>query len=781
MTNAWVKTIWGGVILLWAATAQAQWHEPNDKGSTDTVDMVVAVTPRAALGQLKVQLDLYMFNDSNTVGAAAMGFKWTNPNLKMDSARFTTLAFDAFDFARFTYEGNNITLTNTNKRFPFVGARSSNPGVEYGPGRRVWCRYYFSLSSWAVNDSIILDTNTYNSGVNYKFVDDSLRSYRPWWTGQKVIHDIDYVPPSTLDVIPDTLTFSMVYGSPAPPSQTFSITSTPNSVPFTVSENASWILKSPALGNTPGTITVSINPTGLALGSYFDSLIVESSNAINSPQIVYVKLGVIPPPPQIKVTPSQLFFSGVVGGTNPLPKDLVIKNGSPGSTLNWTLTHTQSWLSVVPSSGTDSNSVSVSVDITGLAYGTYKDTIVASDPAAVNNPVKVPVFLQMGSNLPIIVADSQNNFFVVNLSELIIFSRLVTIRNAGAGQLDFKAYENSSRILLLNPDTASTTQQLEVRYKMSSAFDGETVTDTFWIKSDQAINSPYPVVMTLRFVDFPAVIGLNADTIKFDVYECSQGLGNQLPTQNLVVQNSGQDDPMWARLAYSSDFFTINKDSAMAPATFKLTALDPDTALGTYYDSIWVVARNAVNNPRLVIVQYNRLAGTQPPEIVLGRGPMFIPYQEDFGPRPAGSLPIDNKYGGCMTWGLSNDAPWLQLGADTGNVPATVEVLIDAPGLTFGKYYDTIRIAAGAAVNSPLFLPVELRVWKFRCDVNWDGSLDIGDIIDLIAYEYLGGQSPMPTYLVGDCDCDDQVDIADLTRLIDYLFMTGPVICGNPY
>ncbi|MBI5267796.1 MAG: hypothetical protein HY851_11255 [candidate division Zixibacteria bacterium] len=781
MKKVSVRLIWGGMVLLWAAAAQAQWHDPYDKGSTDTVDMVVAVIPRAATGQLKVRLDLYAFNDSSTVGAAAAGFGWINPNLKMDSARFSTLAFDAFDFAHFTYEGNSINLTNTNKRFPFVGARSSATGVLPEPSRRLWCRYYFSLSSWTVNDSIILDTNTYNNGVTFKFVDDSLKSYRPWWTGRKIIHDVDYVPPSVLDVIPDTLAFSMVYGASAPPSQTFSITATPNSVPFTVSENSSWILKSPALGNTPATITVSINPTALPIGSYFDSLIIESNKAINSPQIVYAKLAITPPPPQISVSPSQLFFSGVVGGANPIPKSLVVKNGNPGSTLNWTLTHAQPWLSVTPSSGTDSTSVSASVDITGLTYGTYKDTIVVSDPTAVNNPVKVPVILQMGSNLPIIAADSQYNFFVVNLSELILFSRFVTIRNAGAGQLDFRASENATRILGLVPDTGSTPQKIEVRYKMSSAHDGMQVTDTIWITSAQAINSPFPVVITLRFVEFPAVIGLSDDTIKFNVYECSQGFGKSLPFKTLSVQNSGGDDPMAVRLVYASDLFTINKDSAVAPATFRLTALDPDLVPGTYYDSIWVISRNAINNPRLIVVQYNRIGGTETPEIVLGRGPTIVAYQEDIGPQGVGILPIDNKYGGCMPWTLSHQASWLQLRADSGDVPADVGILVDAPGYTLGTYYDTIRVSSAGATNSPALVPVELRVWRFRCDVDWDGWMDISDVTALIEYLYMGGLPAKPTFLVGDCDCDNLVDISDLTRLIDYVFMMGPVICGNPY
>ena len=134
-----------------------------------------------------------------------------------------------------------------------------------------------------------------------------------------------------------------------------------------------------------------------------------------------------------------------------------------------------------------------------------------------------------------------------------------------------------------------------------------------------------------------------------------------------------------------------------------------------------------------------------------------------------------------MPWNLVESVPWFQAVNDSGNVPAEVNVIIDAPGYTLGSYPDTIRVFATGAVNSPVVIPVDLRVWRYKCDVDWDGRMDLSDLTGLIGFLYLGGVSPQPTYLVGDCDCDNRVDISDLTRLIDYLYLFGPVICGNPF
>ncbi len=769
------------ILLLWSPAAKAQFHDPNDLGITDTLDFAFPVSPRASTNQKKFQIDLWVLNDSNTVGSAAAGFKWINDNLKMDSARFTPLTLANFDFARFVYEGGNINLTNTNKRFPFVGARSSEPGIAPDPSRRMWCRYYFTLTTWAVTDSIVIDTNAYNSGVNYKFVDTQQKNYRAFWTGRKVIRDPDYVPPSSMDVSEDTLYFSSVFGQPSPASQSFDVTSTPNSVPFTVTENAPWLLKSPAIGNTPATVNVSINVTGLSIGNHFDSLVVSSTTASNSPKVVYVSLDILAPQPSIKVTPTQLSFNGIVGGANPASQNLIIKNNSPGSVLNWSLTNSQSWLSVTPMSGVDSNTVVASVDITSLGFGTFYDTIVVSDPAASNSPVKVPVSLQLGSNLPMFEADSQVNHFVINPTELIIFSRYITIRNGGIGSLDFRLTENSSRIFSITPDTASAPQQIQVQYKIGSALDGDQYTDTIWATSTQAINSPYPIVMNIRFVSNPAQIGLSTDTVRLTTYECQQGGANVLPSTTFSAVNVGQDDPMKVKLLYSTDFFTINKDSAFAPSTFTVTALFPDVPLGDYYDTIVVAANNAVNTPKSVIVKYSRIAGNQPPQITANRAVWPIPYREDFGPLAMAPLTITNVKPGCMQWNLVEDIPWFEPSVESGDVPIDVGVTIDAPGYTLGSYPDTVQIVASGATNTPWTIPVELRVWKLKCDVDWDGQVDIADVVGLISFAYFNGPTPMPTYLVGDCDCDNLVDIADITRLIDYAYFGGPVICTNPY
>jgi uncharacterized protein (TIGR03437 family) len=63
-----------------------------------------------------------------------------------------------------------------------------------------------------------------------------------------------------------------------------------------VSGSVNWLSVSPSSGSTPGTLSVSVNPAGLAAGSYTGSVTVTSTAAGNSPQVVNVTYTVTLPP-----------------------------------------------------------------------------------------------------------------------------------------------------------------------------------------------------------------------------------------------------------------------------------------------------------------------------------------------------------------------------------------------------------------------------------------------------------------------------------------------------
>jgi len=153
---------------------------------------------------------------------------------------------------------------------------------------------------------------------------------------------------------------------------------------------------------------------------------------------------------------------------------------------------------LTPTQGADSGDVEVAVDITGLTLGTYLDTITITAPGATNTPRKIPVTLSVASDLPVIEVDSTFNFVIVESGQQGFDSAFFGIRNGGGGSMDYWLEWHSPRIFEIIPDSGAAPQTVKVRIKIGSGTVGNDYSDTVWVYSNQAINSPVPVVVFMH-------------------------------------------------------------------------------------------------------------------------------------------------------------------------------------------------------------------------------------------------------------------------------------------
>lgn len=147
---------------------------------------------------------------------------------------------------------------------------------------------------------------------------------------------------------------------------------------------ANWLSVSPSSGSSSssaaGSVTVSVNPSGLQPGDYYGMITFSASGAVNSPQVASVVLNVVSPAnsPGAFVQPSGLIFVGSAGGTNPTAQTLSITNPSPDS-LMYLVTpfsnNATNWLTAAPASGSVSSTqpatISVQPVLQGLTPGVY--------------------------------------------------------------------------------------------------------------------------------------------------------------------------------------------------------------------------------------------------------------------------------------------------------------------------------------------------------------------------------------------------------------------------
>ena len=81
---------------------------------------------------------------------------------------------------------------------------------------------------------------------------------------------------STLSVNPVSLQFSYQIGAATPGQQNVGLSSSAGAIAYSASPNSNWLTVSPSTGQTPASLSVSINPSGLAVGQYNSSISVDA-------------------------------------------------------------------------------------------------------------------------------------------------------------------------------------------------------------------------------------------------------------------------------------------------------------------------------------------------------------------------------------------------------------------------------------------------------------------------------------------------------------------------
>jgi hypothetical protein len=224
--------------------------------------------------------------------------------------------------------------------------------------------------------------------------------------GRAYVYYGDYLPPK-IGYSPTSFSFSANQGGSNPSNQALNISNIGGGILSSwrvVAEYAdyglNWLSFSPTTcGTNSISVAVSCNITGLTEGTYQAAIYITDADAVNSPVKIPVTLNLLPPSPpsRISYSPTSFSFSATQGGSNPSNQSLSISN-TGGGTLSWSVTDNATWLSLNPTSGTNSRTVTVSVNIAGLTAGTYNATITISATGATNNPVNIPVTLTV--NVP---------------------------------------------------------------------------------------------------------------------------------------------------------------------------------------------------------------------------------------------------------------------------------------------------------------------------------------------------------------------------------------------
>ena len=197
-----------------------------------------------------------------------------------------------------------------------------------------------------------------------------------------------------------SLGFAGTVGGINPSAQTIGISNVGGgTLIWSASSSAAWLTLGPVSGTNAGTVTATAKVAGLLSGSYSAMVTVTATGATTKMVPVTLTVTGSTSSGTIGFSPANLAFSGTVGGTNPAAKPFMLTN-TGGGTLSWTVSDNATWLQLNTASGTttsETDTISASATLSGLAAGTYNATISITASGSTNSPQQIPVSLTLNA------------------------------------------------------------------------------------------------------------------------------------------------------------------------------------------------------------------------------------------------------------------------------------------------------------------------------------------------------------------------------------------------
>ena len=405
---------------------------------------------------------------------------------------------------------------------------------------------------------------------------------------------------------PASLTFTAQAGS-ASASQSLALNSSGAALAYTLSSavtspaGGNWLQVPTQSGTTGGTVTVSVNTAGLAVGTYNAVINVSAPTAGNGSLAVPVTLN-IAAGPVLQFNVHSLSFAFQMNQSQPLSQTISIgsTSGTVGYTVSTQTANMQPWLNVSATSGTAPGNLVVSVNTAGMAVGTYTGTISLTPTGLSNNPQTIQVTLVVSNSALFVLSPSAATFTTTVGSGASSFQNLAVTSTDGT-PIPFSVVASTSigsNWLLVSSTSGTVPANLSITANPAGLAVGTyTGTVTIAATTVPVANSPQTFPVTLNVVSSSS-INVSATSLAF-----SQALNGVAPaSQTLSVTSSGASTgggqitfAAAVSLNQGQNWLTVNPSNATTPANLTVTANGAGLTTGTYTGQI-ILSSPGVNS-----------------------------------------------------------------------------------------------------------------------------------------------------------------------------------------
>lgn len=515
-----------------------------------------------------------------------------------------------------------------------------------------------------------------------------------------------------LVVSPTILNFTAQVGGDVPTPQTFQVTSTggPLSFAVTVTSGNNWLSVGPVNGPTPQSISVGVNPTGLTAGPYTGTLTINSPTAPNGPQVVTVTL-LVTSATQITALPAALVFNYQT--TQPVPQAQQVRLSTAFAAVNFSVTTSVTscngpWLTVTPTSGTTTSTISVSVNPAGLPVGTCMGTVSVASGTAGNTPLNIPVTLNI-SNTPLLnispvtirLTAQGPSLPTGNLNISITSTDPNTVLNYALSV----STNSGSNWLVVSPPPGTTPSNLSVSADTSSLAPGTYIGAITIMSASLLAPQVVSVVLTITS---SVLVTVTPSQLTF-----TQPSGGPAPAAQTLTLSQGQATLTFTASATADggNWLTITPTSGTTPAALTVKVNGNTLTPGIYGGSVKLTFPGASNSVVTVPVI---LAVTPPSTLAVDKNSLSFTYVAGAANNPpAQTLSVTSSGPAPFNVATTTDnggSSWLAATPASGTTPLNVYVAVNAVGLSVGTYTGTVFIALTGSANTPVAVKVTLTV-----------------------------------------------------------------------
>jgi phage-related protein len=434
-------------------------------------------------------------------------------------------------------------------------------------------------------------------------------------------------------------------------------------VSYTLSDDADWLVLSQESGSVAvdtNAITVTIDRTGLTPGEYTASISVTSNGGDETVSVDMV----VPTVPLILVDPLSLDFDSTQSELT-----FEISNSGTGS-VSYTLSDDADWLVLSQESGSvavDTNTITVTIDRTGLTPGDYTASISVTSNGG-DETVSVDMVVP---TVPVVLVEPLSLDFDSTLTELTF-----EISNSGTGTVSFNLVDDADWLVLSQESgsVAVDTNAITITIDRTGLTPGD-----YTASVSVTSNGGDETVSVDMVVPTEPVILVDPLSLDFD---------STLTELTFEISNSGtgsvsytlSDDADW--LVLSQESGSVAVDTNTITVTIDRTGLPP----GDYTASVSVTSNGGDETVSIdMVVPVVPLLGITPPTLDLDTA------------LTADSFYVFNAGFGKLTFSTQEDVAWLVAQPSSGTLTtdsAVIQVTIDRINLAPGPYTGDVVIVS---------------------------------------------------------------------------------------